>query len=689
MSDQALRQLAESLGIETAWTGFDGQRREVLPDTLAALVGALGFAAGSPQEISESSERLARRRADSHLPALATATVGRAVALDGSHRAGTKFRIDLESGQKLEGQLNSDSSNRLPPIDSAGYHRLTIGDEETELAVAPLRCFSLRDIESDGPAKRWGLAAQIHALRRPQDFGIGDFSTLAQLAEKSATLGADALAMSPVHAMFGAAPEKYSPYSPSSRLFLNALLIDPADCFDPDEIAASLQGLRMPEIPSAPLSQLINWPLVGERKLKMFRALYRRFCGRDDVLTAAFAAFKIARGAALARHSLFEALHEQYRGTGADDWRSWLPSTDSQSDQKTSIQTSVDFHSFLQWLADRGLERAQIVARDSGMAIGLIADLAVGSDPCGSDAWVLRDQMLGDITIGAPPDYFNLKGQDWGLTAFSPEGLRRFGFRGFIDTLRAAMRHSGGVRIDHVMNLRRLWVVPRGASALDGAYIRYPMDDLLRLVTLESQRHCAIVIGEDLGVVPQGFRELMRNAGILGTEVLFFARDREGSFLPPDAWRRDAVAMTSTHDLPTLAGWWQGGDITLRKQIGLNDPEEASAEVRSRACDRKQLASAIRGALEGSGLVGNRLQPGDPATTFVAGAIAFVGATASRLALLPLEDAFALTDQPNVPGTVDEHPNWRRRMPEDTAVLLTTPPVAKRLRAMADARRKS
>ncbi|MGA8276788.1 MAG: 4-alpha-glucanotransferase [Rhodanobacteraceae bacterium] len=683
MSDATLSVLAAELGVKTKWIDADGHEQTVTPESLREVIDALGFACGSDRQIAESHGRVAQLRAVDDLPALVTATVGQPVELDiasAGARSGAAFRIKLESGPTVDGRIAPGAEPCLPSVAEPGYHRLCLGDAETLLAVAPPCCFSLSDIPQKD-RKRWGLAAQIYALRRSGDGGIGDFTALAELASLAADAGADALAMSPVHAMFSAAPVRRSPYSPSSRRFLNALMIDPHERFDADDVAAAMVGLdAAAELESA---SIIDWPFAGARKLALLRALYRRVIAYDARARAEFEAFRDRGGDALERHARFETLHERNRANGKDDWRDWPASDLDGTGNELSPDDAHDirFHAFVQWLAARGLQRAQRTARDSGMAIGLVADLAVGSDPGGSDAWTLGDEMLADLTIGAPPDSFNARGQNWGLSAFSPLGLRRHGFRGFIDTLRAAMRFTGGVRIDHVMNLMRLWVVPRGASALEGAYLAYPMQDLARLISLESLRHRTIVIGEDLGVVPHGFRDQMQRLGILGTDVLCFMRNASGAFLAPHEWRPDAVAMTTTHDLPTLAGWWDGNDIDVRAQAGGLSATAVADERVHRSGDRDQLADAIRNALDHS-----TLSVDSDTDTLVDAAVAFVGASASRLVLVPVEDAFGLTDQTNIPGTIDSYPNWQRRMPDATAHLFEMPAVLRRLRALARAR---
>ena len=308
------------------------------------------------------------------------------------------------------------------------------------------------------------------------------------------------------------------------------------------------------------------------------------------------------------------------------------------------------------------------------MRIGLVADLAVGMDGDGSEAWSRQGAVMAGLGIGAPPDYLNTAGQNWGLATFSPQALVEGGFVPFIATLRAAMRDAGGVRIDHVMGLTRMWLAPEGASPGEGAYVSFPADDLLRLVALESYRHRAIVIGEDLGTVPAGFRPRLAARGIYGMRVLWFERE-DGGFAPPERWPADAVAMTSTHDLPTVAGWWRGADIALRATIaGQAGPDPAETAVR--AADRKRLWQAIVSAKVAAGL------PPRAAGPVVDAAIRFTARTASRLLLLPIEDVLGGTDQPNLPGTIDEHPNWRRRLPAPADRLLDRPRAAARLDAV-------
>jgi 4-alpha-glucanotransferase len=311
------------------------------------------------------------------------------------------------------------------------------------------------------------------------------------------------------------------------------------------------------------------------------------------------------------------------------------------------------------------------------MCVGLLADFAVGTDPAGSAVWSKQEDVLVGLQIGAPPDLLNTNGQDWALTTFSPRALAVNGYAPFLAPLRACLRHAGGVRIDHAMGLMRLWVVPDGAKASEGAYLSYPLEDLLRLIALESARRKAIVIGEDLGTVPTGFRERLTSAGIYGMSVLWFERTRKG-FAPSRSWPTNVAAMTSTHDLPTVTGWWREQDLRVRNETGrLSD---LAGEKEARREDRNALWRAFRVAK----VVGGEAPASEQAAVVADAAVDFLARTRSQLTLLPLEDALGLPDQPNLPGTIDQHPNWRRRYAGPAANLLDDPSVQQRLRPLVE-----
>jgi len=584
------------------------------------------------------------------------------------------------------------------------------------LAVAPPHCHTIaaawrarheqheQDEQHAGLARvppQWGVAAQLYGLRRAGDGGIGDYTALATLAEQSARRGAAALAVSPTHAMFSADPGHFSPYAPSSRLWLNVAHIDPAARFGAqaahDASVSAGVGDLWNELEALPL---IDWRRAVPLKLGVLRALYEQFCAHDRASgsphAAAFEAFCASGGEALEDHARFEALQAAMLGgpDGLRHWRDWPgglhdPRSAEVATFAAENRREVDFHRFLQWLATDGVQRAQQSARDAGMAVGLVADLAVGCDGAGSHAWSLPDDMLQRVSVGAPPDIFNQAGQSWGLTTFSPRAMQVNGFRAFIDMLRAAFAHAGGVRIDHILGLRRLWLVPEGESAKDGAYLRYPFDDLVRLIALESWRHRAIVIGEDLGTVPEGLRERLAAHALYGTRVLWFEHDGN-TFIPPARWDPNGVATTTTHDLPTVAGWWRGNDIDWRNRIGQTLPradgrDPVALDRERRAHDRETLWHAFQQA----GCAPRDARTPPPEAAPVDAALAFVAASASPLVTCPLEDLLALADQPNLPGSIDEHPNWRRRLPVAVDALFDDPALAARVEAVVRAREAS
>ena len=653
----SLHDLAAEAGLALRWKDVHGQWHDVGDGTLRLVLAALDLPAETETEIAGSLNQL---RSPARLPPLVTGDAGGTLRLP---VAPGPFRFTLESGEIVDGVAADEIALPVEP----GYHRLAVGDQSLTVAVAPARGWTVADAV---PGKPWGLAAQLYSLRRRGDGGLGDFGALADFVRNAAAYGAAAVAISPVHAQFSATPDRFSPYSPSSRTLLNVLHSE-LDC----------------DAPEAEAEALVDWPAATQTRLRRLEALFAE-AERGGALWDEFQAFRAAEGGTLEGHARFEALHAMLAPQGYWHWRDW---PDGLSDAHGPAVEAfarehareITRHAFYQFMADRSLGGAQRAARDAGMPIGLISDLAVGVDSGGSQCWAAPEQTLLGLTVGAPPDLLNRSGQGWGLAAFSPRGLKLGGFGAFIAMLRATMRHAGGVRIDHAMGLARLWVLPDGASPADGVYLHFPVEDMLRLIRLESHRHKAIVLGEDLGTLPEGFQEQISAAGMLGMRVLWFERADDQGFTSPAIWDRDAVSMTSTHDLATVAGWWSGQDTAWRRRLGLLDADGVARENGERHRDRHLLWSAM----QASGAAQGDPPPPDEPGEFVNAAIRHVGRAACALTIIPLEDALALPEQPNLPGTLDEHPNWRRRMPGEAATLLDDPAVAARLRDL-DAARK-
>lgn len=682
MSDEVLRDLARRAGISVEWQDYAGNPHVVAPPVLRRVLAALGLPADTSRELSASRRLLTRRSSLADLQPMVTAVAGRPTRLDVGGNEAVPAQLCLENGGIRDlSLLPARGRLRVPAIGEAGYHRLIIEDREVVLAVSPARCRSIEDVVPD--ARLWGLAAQLYALRHAGDLGIGDLAGAATLARSAGDKGADALALSPMHALFAADPGHFGPYSPSSRLFLNPLYAAPELIFN-----RAAYPMLAPAMESAD-DELIDWAQSSRAKYELLRSLFEAFLEGPDwdgYLGADFARYRAERGTLLFEHACFEALHAARMPRS--EWRKWP--VDLRNPRGAAVDCFAQshheellFHQFLQWLTDRSLAAAQRQARESGMRIGLIGDLAVGMDPSGSHAWSRQQDILLGLTIGAPPDLLNPQGQDWGLTSFSPRAMEESGFAPFLATLRAAMRHVGGIRVDHAMGLARLWLIPEGASPADGAYLNFPVGDLLRLLALESVRHNVVVIGEDLGTVPEGFHDMLEQSGIHGMRVLWFERDPQAGFTQPRGWGNTDVAMTSTHDLPTVAGWWKGSDIDARHQAGrLGVDADPDTVRRERDQDRPRLWNAFVRDHASAGPV----PPPDETGTVVDAALRFVARTEVPLSLIPLEDLLGVEEQPNMPGTVSEHPNWRRRLPVPAEDVLDQEAVARRIELIASER---
>lgn len=757
-SNDALHGLAVQAGLQVEWKDAAGNTMSVSDDVLRAVLGCLGLPAATAAEAADSLAHLRAEADNLTVPALVTGVVGQPIALETASRqlavlASRPYRVDYaHGGGTVEGTVGADLNRamlQLAPIPRAGYHQLRIdtgagSSIEATLAIAPPRCYAVADaLQARGRlpgARLWGSSAQLYGLRSASALaslsaGLGSYANAGALARSLAQRGADALALSPVHAMFSADPHRYSPYSPSSRLFLNATMIDPVALFGEQAMRQAVADCGLTDIyTQLETAQLIDWPASAMARLTVLRALHQQMqqqVAAGDAtaqrLHEDFQTFCAARGQSLLDHAHCETLDADIRARDPQiwHWKQWPAAYQSPSSPAVHAfardhADAVNFHLFLQWAAARQLAAAQRSAEDAGMAIGLIADLAIGTDSAGSHVWSRQQDVLIGVTVGAPPDLFNTQGQNWGLTTFSPRAMRSQGMgggmRAFIEMLRAVMSTPGGVRIDHVLGLMRLWVIPEGASALDGVYLRYPLQDLLRLIALESWRNHCIVIGEDLGTVPGGLRGQLADTGLLGMRILWFEREEEVAhhpFRPPQDWARTSVAMTSTHDLSTLAGWWVGNDLRWQGKLGLLPAgmDERQAHVQ-RMADRHALVeafarhnhvieqsgnppplqiTALKLALERASTAGSADADADialDATTddFATAATAYTAAAPLPLTIVPMEDLLGLPEQPNLPSTIHTHPNWRRRLPGPADTVLDGPAVQARLAALARTR---
>lgn len=655
---EQLHALAQAAGVAREWTDVEGCHQVVGDAALAAVLAALGHEVASERQIVRSLAAIAEQRAA--LPAMLVGDCGAVVTLP---FAVARAEATGEDGRAFTLAVEGD---RLTLPDAPGYYDLVLDGRALRLAVAPPRCPLPAQGRGRGTGRPWGVSVQIPSLKGARPSPFGTFGELAEAARALGAAGADALAINPVHALFPGHGKGYSPYSPSSRLFLNGALADPA-----------LAGL--PPLPAGEGPPLIDWAEALPRRLAELRAV---FDGLDPARRAALTA---AEDPNLRRHALFDALDCHFRAaTGAHGWRDW-PESYRDPEGKDAMRFAgkhpeeLAFHLFVQNLARQGLEAAQIAAKEVGMAIGLIGDLAVGVDPSGSDAWSLRHAMLDGLTIGAPPDPLGPLGQNWSITGFSPDGLRTTGYEPWIAMIRAGLASGGGLRIDHAFGLARLWVIPEGGATADGAYLAYPFEDLIRLATLEAHRAGAFIIAEDLGTAPYGFTGAVTARAMLGMRVLWFERATDHGFIGAGDYEPLSAAMSGTHDTVTVAGWWRGRDLDWAEELGRLPQGTTRVEAESiREWDRGLLWSTLDHTRP-------RPAPDDPQPV-VDAAIAHIARTPSAIALVSLEDMLGEEEQPNLPGTVDVHPNWRRRCAAPVAELLKDGRVQHRCRIMDELR---
>ena len=711
--DETLSNLAAALGIEPDYTDALGVKRHAPDETIAALCGAFGFDV-SPNAVDA-------LRHEAHRTLLPPAAVvrkapGGPVSVDITVEVGRaanpfEWTLTLEDGAVVEGRATpadmmlvrdpSMGGQRverrrwvLRDTPAHGYHRLHLAsrrgggpDSVADLIVAPTQCYVPPALGRN--TRLWGFALQLYGLRSGTNWGIGDFSDLHSFIRTAASLGADIVGLNPLHALFPSRPEACSPYSPSSRLFLNILYLDVTavpDFRESNEAQRVADADRFRALRGeAVRAPLVAYGDVAALKLPVLEQLYASFrqkhLGGDGSEPSArgdaFRRFQRERGDALVRLGVFEALSERF--AGRPDWRDWpeafrTPDSDAVRRFAEEREDRVEFFQYLQWECDRQLHAASAAAADAEMGIGLYQDIAVGLDRTGAEAWANRHLLADGASIGAPPDDWNLKGQNWGLVPYDPRRLRQARYMPLREMFRALMAPGGALRIDHVMGLRRLFWIPDGRAPSEGAYVRYPFDDLLGIVALESWRQRCMVIGEDLGTVPAGFRERMQRERIYSYRLFYFARGKNGAIAAPEDYPPQSVASVSTHDLATLPGYWTGHDLAVRAALGLfpsAETERDAAETRRE--DRERIVEALRQY----GLLPPGEEPSAGAMPFelVLAVHRYLAQCGSRLMVVQLEDILDIVEQANMPGTTTEHPNWRRKVGPDLDALAGDPRV--------------
>jgi (1->4)-alpha-D-glucan 1-alpha-D-glucosylmutase len=693
----ALERLCALCGIATGYHDIFGRWHEVPQSSLIALLAQFDVDAATPERALAAEIALRAARAREVLPPvlrIAPETAPwrvRARFLEPTAQR-LAWRLAFEDGQRHEGEADTGAEAagereiEIPVALPPGYHTLELYDParrrgflgDALLVAAPERCY-LPAALAEG-AGVWGPAIQLYALRSERNWGIGDFGDLARCVEQWAARGAGVIGLNPLHALFPHNPAHASPYGPSSRLRLNVLYLDVEAIADFAECDAARERVRSPafqeRLAALRAAALVDYPGVARAKFEILEMLYRHFREqherRGSARARAFRAFQSAQGESLRRHALCEALQAHFHAADAGvwGWPAWPeayrdPASPEVARFCAERLERVEYFEYLQWQAELQLAQAAQQCLALGLGVGLYLDLAVSVDRAGSDTWAQRGCFALGARIGAPLDDFNLNGQDWGLPPLRPDRLRAGRYALFVQALREAMRHAGAIRIDHVMGLMRLYWIPPDANALEGAYVHYALDELLAIVALESQRNRCLVVGEDLGTVPDEVRAALGAAGVLSYRLLVFERTADGAFKAPADYPREALVAVSTHDLPTFAGWWAGRDLALRETLGLF-PSAAlrDAQFARRAEDRPRLLRALeREGLLPAGAAGDAAATAAATPELALAAHRYVARSPARLLMVQLEDVLGVTEQVNLPGTTIEHPNWRRKLP--------------------------
>lgn len=596
---------------------------EVDESIVVAVLAELGVDAGSARAIEREVHSARRHRVRMALPA------AMAVIEGDTRDLGVVGHVVLEDGTTRE------VAGRLPHDLPLGWHRVVTDDQDVTLVVSPRRMPEV--------PHTWGWMLQLYALRSDESWGMGDYGDLAEIGTRAASeQGAGVLLVNPVQAFMASHPLERSPYSPSSRRFANPLYLRITDL---SAFGAADAQTREEVLALAPDrdAELIDYDAVWAAKLAALELLWARH------------SVAVETDEALAAFATFSALAEVH---GAD-WRQWPdelrdPSSTAVHSAKSALAGRIAFHAWLQQLCREQLDAARAAAHDAGMPVGIVHDLPVGVHPGGADAWALQDVFAGDVRVGCPADAFNPLGQDWGLPPWRPDKLAEAGYAPFRDVVRSVLRHADGIRVDHVAGLWRLWWIPPGEPAHRGTYVHYDAEMMLGVLTLEAYRAGAIVVGEDLGTVEDVVTETMHDRGMLSSAVLWFERDWDAPGQPhvrPRDWEPETMASISTHDLPTVTGWLQDERIRVQADLGLLEGSTRDAYTAA-AADREALLDL----LEREGIA-----PDDLAVALHA----VIASAASRLVLSSPADAVGQLRQPNLPGTVDEYPNWRIPLPVD------------------------
>lgn len=691
MENKALEQAAREAGISSGFINAHGKQQAIAPETKRELLAAMGWVAESHLVVTP-------------VPAVKVFVSGSRLALPVGGEGEYAWTLKLESGATQQGRISGKMTLALPGKIPAGYHQLTLTQDaqqwDCRVIVAPKRCYEPDALLAG--KKLWGACVQLYTLRSENNWGIGDFGDLRLLLKKVAERGGAFVGLNPIHALYPANPVAASPYSPSSRRWLNVIYIDVSavDDFRLSEAAQQWWNLPLTQqrLQAVRASDWVDYGEVMPLKLEGLRLAYAQFLKRkaQDPQVKSLAAFVKQGGESLYLQAAFDALYEHLAKETdvALGWNRWPeqyhdargPAVRAFCEQQAQ---DVEFYLWLQWLAETQFSQCYEVSQQGDMSIGLYRDLAVGVVEGGSETWGDGELYCLKASVGAPPDILGPLGQNWDLRPMDPHVMVKRGYQPFIDLLRSNMTSCGALRIDHVMTLLRLWWIPAGETADKGAYVQYPVDDLLAILALESQRHRCMVIGEDLGTVPVEIVSKLREGGVYSYKVLYFERDEENNFRAPQSYPVQAMATITTHDLPTLRGYWQSDDLALGKSLGLYRDEDVLQELYA---DR---ARARQGLLDGlhhydciPKKTGRKAALMEMTPVLNRGLQRYVADSACALLGLQPEDWLDMDAPVNVPGTSDEYPNWRRKLSTSLEEMFADEQVNKLIKDLDKRRRK-
>lgn len=698
--DERIASLCRLHGISADYHDTWGYRHEVPIEVCKTLLTALGVPPDGPappaaQLTGEWLERVYVLPCSDPKPCI---MIGAGASAEQTLRwtyLGAEGRVSDGTGCGTSTSGDQAIAWRLPFSAAPGPHILTFTAEDGSASstwIIGTPDTGYRPPELEDGRRAWGIAVQLYALRSERNWGIGDFTDLAQVIEYASGLGASLVGLNPLHAPFLHDPDRASPYSPSSRLFLNPLYIDVEAVPEFQHTERARSHVANPDF-QAQIQALRAAPLVDYRAtwnhkkvvLEMLHDAFRQTADNDR--RRAFANFRGRQGDALARYSLYEALQEHFfaRDPSVWGWPVWpedyrCPEAPAVARFATTHEIRVEFFAYLQWLTEEQLQTVSDKARQR-LGIGLYRDFAVGVDRGGAETWSDQSLFVFSVNIGCPPDPLNQVGQDWGLPPVHPQALAARGFKPYADAWSTSMRGAGALRIDHVMGLSRLFWLPKDGGGGAGAYVHYPMESLFRLLAYESERQRCLIVGEDLGTVSPEIRRALSDFRFLSYRLLYFEHDAQGVFAPPASLPRDALVAVTTHDLPTFAGFWLERDLNERRALGLF-PSEAIADQQAR--ERVRDKQGLIDALVREGLWSKEAEVGEnPSVELMLAVHTYLARSPACLLLVQMEDLFMMPEAVNLPGTQSERPNWRRKLAHPVAAL--GPDIAARLSAIMSA----